>query len=211
MYYVCGVSGCSILVSFFVLNPRVMCACTFGGVGMGEAGGERGDAIDIIEFDVNGSPGGSLTFPFVGPRDALGNRVIRFRPCSLARLHRFLLDLRCLRGLRTPPRGMRTILLNKTGCFVLHPRLHLACSLTLCKKVRQRRPRPFSPRLVRASQLQTDDHRTFTSRRYRGNFVQTQIIRCRCSRKRLSGGIRNYMLNQEEAFWQIICKYVSSA
>jgi len=44
-------------------------------------GGGRGrwEATDIIESDVNGSPGGSLTFPFMGSRDALGNRVIRFR------------------------------------------------------------------------------------------------------------------------------------
>lgn len=159
--------------------------------------GRRGDATDIIESDVNGSPG------VLWPSPSWGH--VTLSATVLFGLDRTLAWLACIvffsysrppvsERITAPPRGLCTILLNKTGCFVLHPRLHLACSLTLCKKVWQRRPRPFSPRLVRASQLQSDDHRTFTSRRYRGNFVQTQIIHCRCSRKRLTLG-RNSKLH----------------
>jgi len=76
-------------------------------------------------------PRGSLTFPFARPRDALGNRVIRLGLSYTGRPHRFPLVLStsrvlccvCPRGLR---RGLRTILLNKTGCFVLHRRLRSA-------------------------------------------------------------------------------------
>lgn len=73
VYYVCGVSGL-VSVSGILLRAQPPCnaACTFGG------GRGRWEATDIIESDVNGSPGGSLTFPFTGSHDALGNRAIRF-------------------------------------------------------------------------------------------------------------------------------------
>lgn len=136
VYYVCGVSRCSILVSFFVPNPRVTCACTFGARGRkGQVGSHRYNRVRRERIS-----GGSLTFPFVGSHDALGNRVIRFRPYAgwlavpsfASRTldlvsERITILLPLLYGLPANPP-------NKTGCFVLC-RCYTWHSLTLQKGV----------------------------------------------------------------------------
>lgn len=85
--------------------------------------------------------GGSLTFPFVGSRDALGNRVIRFGTLD-GRLER----------ITTLPYGLPVIPPDKTGCFVLR-RCYTWRSLTLQKgvattKARARAPRNYSPTIT---------------------------------------------------------------
>jgi len=149
--------------------------------------------------------GGSLTFPFVGSHDALGNHVIRFRLLASWRARRRFSSLsrpRVREDYDARRAAFRQFYSIKTGSFVAAMFVNVAkrCA-TMTRTVQLSRS-------LCASQLQQfDDRRPFTLRRYRGNFVQTQIIHCRCSRKRLSDGIRNYMLNQEGIFWQIICKY----
>jgi len=97
VYYVYGVSRCSILVSFFVSNPRITCACTFDARRRkGQVGSHRYNRVRRERIS-----GGSLTFPFVGSHDALGNRVIRFRPYIDWLYHRSLVfSTSCPRGLR---------------------------------------------------------------------------------------------------------------
>jgi len=148
--------------------------------------------------------GGSLTFLFVGLHDALGNHVIRFRLLASWRARRRFssrtLPTSCPRGLRRSSRGL-PILSNKNWWLRSSSPLRWMFVVKRCGDDTLQLSRSLC-----ASQLQFNDRRTFTLRRYRSNFVQTQIIHCRCSRKRLSDGIRNYMLNQEGVFWQIICK-----
>lgn len=165
--------------------------------------------------------GGSLTFPFVGSRDALGNRVIRFRPFAA-------------RAVRSPPscsrvredyRRCRTrgpsgdfARQNQSSRFVLCHLLHLAF-VNVAKRRQSASLAPPASRPLSQLRRPADDRRAPAHLHLRGgtdgrlsrdNFVQTQIIHCHCGRKRLSGGIRNYMLNQEGAFWQIICKCAAS-
>lgn len=180
-------SVCCILASFFVANPRVTCACTWWwwGSGSHRYNGVRRERIS----------GGSLTFPFVGSRDALGKRVIRFRPfAGSAELSS------CPRGLPIQPgaafrrsRPAKPLVMLRSLSL-----LHLAFV-----NVAKRHALPASRSRAFAFAWRSAGRDGQLSR---DNFVQTQIIHCYCGRKRLSDGIRNYMLNQEGAFCQIICK-----
>lgn len=146
---------------------------------------------------------GSLTFPFAGPRDALGNRVIRLG-LSYTRWPAASFSFSYSRPLRvslctsegiTAPRSAHDFVEQNRLFRVLHRRLHLAFVNVAQKGVATTTARASSwSRPYIAITVRRSPH-IYISRRYRGNFVQTQIIHCRCSRKLLSGGIRNYMLN----------------